>query len=260
MLSDVRCLTPEEEELDQKRTELDELETEMVQRELDLATLLAELQAFEQRYTRIVGMRIAEVDQLEAAIADLVARHAAHNRRAQQRAREAHANARQSATAETAGAAGQPETFEPTAQLKGLFRDLAKRIHPDLAEGGDELPQRTRLMAEANAAYRRGDTARLTQILVEWQSTPETVKGEGPGAELVRVIRKIAQARRRLVAIQDEIAGLDASDLFRLKSEVEQGQADGYDLLEEMACELDDRAAEARRRLEALRCEEKPRG
>jgi hypothetical protein len=47
-------------------------------------------------------------------------------------------------------------------------------------------------MAEANRAYEEGDEERLRVILQEWEGSPESVKGDGPGAELVRVIRKIA--------------------------------------------------------------------
>ena len=74
----------------------------MAQRELDLATLLAELQAFERRYTRVVGVRIAEVDQIEAEIATLVAQRALHDQRLRRRLFDAHARARQSASASAA--------------------------------------------------------------------------------------------------------------------------------------------------------------
>ena len=46
------------------------------------------------------------------------------------------------------------------------------------------------------------------------------MKGEGPGAELVRAIRKIAQVEGRLKAIDAEIARLEESDLYNLKNQV----------------------------------------
>jgi len=54
--------TPEERELERKKSQLVELETELGQRELDLATLQAELRVFESTYLRIVGSRYAELD------------------------------------------------------------------------------------------------------------------------------------------------------------------------------------------------------
>ncbi len=261
MPSDLRHLTPEEEELGTKLAELEQLESEMAQRELDLATLIAELQAFERRYVREVGARIADLDQLEAELADRVARRAARDRFSQKRRAEAHARAHQSAAAaDPLSSAGQLETFEASPELRALFRDVAKRIHPDLAEGHDELARRTQLMAEANAAYQRGDAARLEQIVLEWNSAQETVRGDGLAADLVRVIRKIAQVRRRLDIIEGEITCLTASDLFHLRVEVEQARAEGYDLLADMADEIDDRAAAARSRMEAVALEESGRG
>jgi hypothetical protein len=258
MPSDLRFLTPEEEELARKRAELDELQSELVQRELDLATMMADLQAFERRYMRVVGARLAELDGLEAEVADLLAHRAAHDHRLRRRLAEANARARRSAAAQSGVPAGGPdcdgagETFQPPAELRMLFHDLAKRIHPDLSETDAERPRRTRLMAEANAAYQRGDLTRLTHILAEWQSTPETVKGEGTGVDLVRTIRRLAQVRRRLAAIQGELTDLAASELYGLKIEVERAAAGGEDVLVEMAAELDDRAHVVRHRLAAL--------
>jgi hypothetical protein len=64
-----RVLTAEEEELEEQLRQLGVPEGDLAQRELDLATLRAELRAFEIRYLRTVGPPSAELDQLKAAIA-----------------------------------------------------------------------------------------------------------------------------------------------------------------------------------------------
>ena len=79
-------------------------------------------------------------------------------------------------------------------------------------------------MAEANEAYERGDEAQLAKILTEYEHSPEAVKGEGPGAELVRVIRRISQARSRLSEIEAELQQLLRSDLYQLKSRLDEAQ------------------------------------
>lgn len=249
--------TPEEEELARKQEDLAYLETEMAQGELDLATFLAELQAFESRYLRIVGTRMADLDEIEAEMAEIQARQRPNDARAQRQAASVRAQARESAQArETAQEAGQLARFEPSPELKALFRDLAKRIHPDLSMDEHQLVRRTTLMAEANIAYRRGDAAGLERILNEWESAPEAVQGEGMAAELVRVIRMIAQVRRRLETIETETAYLRQSDLHQLKLAVEDAQAAAHDLLAEMATELDARMLAAGRHLELLKFEE----
>jgi chromosome segregation ATPase len=108
-------------------------------------------------------------------------------------------------------------------------------------------------MAEANRAYEEGDEERLRVILQEWESSPEAVKGEGAGADLVRVIRKIAQAEERLRAIEIEVSQLKESDLYKLKTKVEEAEKEKRDLLAEMAKQLDKQIADARERLDEIK-------
>lgn len=249
----VSVRSPEEEELDKKRAQLAQLESQLADRELELATLQAELAAFERRYLRIVGLRYAQLDQLEAEIAEYLAQREPENADAQDRAERARAHAQ-----ESSDAAGPAESFDgmepfvPSDSLKRLYRDIARRMHPDMTDDPDEKKRRHSIMAEATNAYERGDEARLHEILAEWDSSPESVKGEGAGADLVRVIRKIAQVERRLKAITARITHLVESDLHQLKRQVEQAAKEGRDLLTEMAHSLDAQIEDARQRLTDL--------
>jgi hypothetical protein len=90
-------------------------------------------------------------------------------------------------------------------------------------------------MAQANQAYENGDEAKLRAILEEYETSPETVFGEGTAVDLVRVIRKIAQVRRRLAEIDIEMEQIKASELFELKRKVDEGTKQGRDVLNEMA-------------------------
>jgi chromosome segregation ATPase len=249
----VATQTPEEQELARKQAELATLEAELAQGELDFATLRAELHAFEARYLRIVGARYAQLDEIKAQIAEALADAAPREQKSRTEARRARAQAHESADA--AGQAGDegewPHKFQPSENLRKLYREVARRIHPDLGSDDQDRDRRTQLMAEANRAYEEGDEARLQAILQEWESSPEAVKGEGTGAELVRVIRKIAQVRRRLRDIETEIAGLKESDFYKLKVKVDQAEAEGCDLLVEMVARLDGQIAEARQELAA---------
>jgi len=239
-------LTPEEQELENKRAELALLETELTERELDLATLRAELAGFEARYIRIVGVLYAELDQIEAEIAEAQARLRPRDQTAQKEAAQARAQAEESA--QTAKAIQEPRP-KPTESLKKLFREVAKRIHPDLATNDEDRARREKLMAAANRAYEEGDEAKLRAILEEWESSPESVEGEGVGPELVRAIRKMAQIEKRLSAIETEIERLRASDLYQLKAKVDEAENEGRDLLAEMASQVEGQIAAARRRL-----------
>ena len=249
----VRLKTPEEEELDNKRAQLAALESQLAERELQLATLHAELAAFERRYLRIVGLRYAQLDKIEAEIAEYFATQSPKDSEAQQRAHQARTQAR-----ESADAAGEADSFDdiepftPSESLKKLYHEIARRMHPDMADDPEEKKRRHRIMAEATNAYERGDEARLREILSEWETSPESVTGEGPGADLVRVIRRIAQVERRLQAIAHQINQLMDSELQRLKEKVEHAARDDRDLLAEMAAKLDAEIEDARRRMSGL--------
>jgi DnaJ-domain-containing protein 1 len=251
--TNVEMSTPEEHELDRKRSDLGILEEYLAQRELELATLRVELRAFEETYLRVVGTRYAELDEIEALIAEARAGLRPNDREANEYAREARSKAEESArTIDEAEDSHGRKAFRPSDSVKKLYREVAKRVHPDLATDEADRQRREHLMAEANGAYTDGDEAALKTILCEWETSPESVKGEGTAAELIRVLRKIAQAQKRLASIDAEMAELEVSDLFQLKSKVDDAAKLGRDLLTEMAAEVDEQIDEAKARFESL--------
>ncbi len=248
-----RFRSPEEEELHGKRKELERLQSELAESELELATLRSELIAFERRYLEFVGSRYAELDRLEAQIAESTARRHPTDTSARQKAESARARAEESA--EAVGDVGRESSapgFEPSEELKALYRQAAKELHPDLTTDEDEKARRQRAMAELNKAYEECDEERIRQILDEWRSSPEHVRGDDTAAQLVRVIREIAQVRKRLDAIKSEVAELEQAELSRLKRQVEEAATRGQNLLAEIASQLDARVEQARARLKQI--------
>jgi peptidoglycan hydrolase CwlO-like protein len=150
----IRNQTPEERELEKKKSEFAALEVELIQRELDLATLRAELTDFESRYIGTVGVLYADLDEIEALIAEAQAKRKPGDSNTQEQAARARAQAQESS--ETVRAIAEPKP-KPSESLKKLFREVAKRIHPDLAGNDADRARREKLMAEANLAYENGD-------------------------------------------------------------------------------------------------------
>jgi hypothetical protein len=141
--------------------------------------------------------------------------------------------------------------------MKRLYRDVARRIHPDLTSDRTDRIKRQHLMAEANRAYERGDHDRLVKILTEYEHSPEAVEGEGPGAELIRVIRRVSQARSRLAEIEAEMQEALRSDLHQLKLRVDEAEKSGHDILKQMIAKVDQQIAAAKQALERKQ-EERP--
>lgn len=251
-------LSPEEEELQRKRAELASIRMALAERELELADLRAQLKAFEGLYLREVGVLYAELDDWDARTAELEARLETST---SARERAARARKRADDTHEaTHGEASKAPNFRPSADLKNLFRDAAKRIHPDFAKDDADRERRTRFMAQANEAYSRGDAETLQQILDEYRDFSDFLPGEGIAAELICIIRQIAAAKTHIAAIEQELESLRASELAKLRQDVQTAEEQGRDLLTELATTVRGQLERARKEYELLRQEVTRRG
>lgn len=241
--------TPDAAALLDKREQLAAVRNTLAERESELAQLRAQLKAFESRYFRQVGILYAELDELEARIVerevDLYDSDAAR-----QRAQEARQRAQESHDAAFADAAEEAEEFDPSPSIKTLFRDLAKRIHPDFARDAVEQKHFTLLMARAIQAYKRGDAETLERLLDDHCEIHASVAGEGAAAELLRITRQIQHAERDITALDAERHSLLSSDIAQLHLDSEAAALEHRDLLTELAASLREQIAEAQTRFE----------
>jgi len=247
--------TPEERELRKKRAELATVQGELAERELELVTLQNELNAIDARYHRTIGSLYAELDDIEAQIVEAQSQGRPANEDLRTKASGARAKATQSADSVARVLQKANVDFAPADSLKSLYREIARLLHPDLTTDDVERARRDRLMMAVNDAYATGDELKLRAILDEWLSSPDSIEGEDIGAELIRTIRKIHQAQRRLAEIETQIAALKRTDLWVLKSSIDVSKAQNRDLFEEMAEELNRQIESARMRLGRYRNE-----
>lgn len=205
---------------------------------------------FEGRYLRQVGTLYAELDEWKARISELKARlHPTADSKLQ--AEGAREQARQTYE-EAHGRASETHDFTPSPELKRMYREAARRIHPDFAADPADRERRTRFMADANRAYEAGDADALKRILDEYQDGADVVEGEGIGAELIRVIRQISLAKSRVSAIEQELATLSQSEIALLKKQADDRVREGGDLLAELATAVRGKIVLARKEYEAL--------
>jgi hypothetical protein len=240
--------TPDAVALLHKREQLATVRSTLAERESELAQLRAQLKTFEGRYLRQVGILYAELDDLEAYIAerevDLYDSDSARRRAegARQRAQETHDAA--------FGDAHDAAEFDPPPSLKTLFRDVAKRVHPDFARDDVEQKHFTLLMARANQAYRRGDTETLQRLLDDHLEINASIVGEDSTAELLRISRQLQHAERDIAILDAERHALLSSEIAQLLQDVEAATLEHRDLLTELASSLREQVADARRRFE----------
>ena len=103
-----------------------------------------------------------------------------------------------------------------------------------------------------NLAYAKGDEAQLRSILEEYDCDPDAVLGDDVGAELVRAIRRISLAHARVKKIEAEISELKASELYKLKTTIEEGKRNGDDILGDLVMSLMQRVQAKREYLRSL--------
>jgi hypothetical protein len=201
------------------------------------------LEAFRLRYRQEVGQLHEQLDALELAIA------AAELGELSKKLEDA------GERDPTASPAARPEPLPrfTSDAVRKLFRDVAKTIHPDLAD--DELTRSRRhaLMIEANRAYARGDEEQLRWILQAWERSPESVQGSDPDAMRLRCVRRIVQIEERLPQLASELAALKDSPLWELKVMVDQAAIRGKDIVRDMVQRLKRDIMAATNRLDAMR-------
>ncbi len=231
-------MLPEEQELIRLEAEQAELEEHVTAAELELETSKAETAQFQHRYHQTVGRLYAQLDELDALIAKVQAGLSPDDAAAQAHAQAADEQAK--ASAEEAGLIeAQPAPLPViTPELKLAFRQAAKLMHPDRATTEPERLRRTALMAQVNIAYERGDQQAIEKLVAEYGQDPEAITGGDVASRIVKAIRRIAQLRRRMEDVKQEMDGMRETEIFQLKQTIEESEAMGGDPLGDLAQQL----------------------
>ena len=229
----MNVLAPEEIELNKKRKVLERLKDRLADREEEMTELHADLERFEANYTMEVARFYAELDEIEAQIAEEEVKLVPDDEEIKKRAEELRRRAEESAV-NAEDVEGCSFKWQPTAEAKKAYHNLAKIIHPDLAFDAVEKEKRHELMAKLNDAYSSGDQNRLNKLVEDFRDSPDLVKGDSIGDELVRAIRQIWQIKNRLKQLKEEKLVAELSELFVLHEKVEAEMREGRNLLKQM--------------------------
>ena len=243
--------SPDELALRDKRTQLTAIRRRLAERDAEMAQKRAQLKAFEVRYFGQVGILYAELDEIEARITEREV-HLYDSDAARQRAEEARQRAEESHQAAFGEGDVDAEPVDPPADLKALFRELAKRIHPDLARDQAEQAYLHLLMARANYAYRHGDSETLQQLLDDHREVHMAASGESAAAESLRITRQIGHVARDLARLETEHQALLGSEIAQLFSDAEAAAREHRDLRTELATGLREQIAAAQHRFDTV--------
>ncbi len=182
------------------------------------------LRDFEKRYKPAVGDRHQTLEDIRAQTA-----------RAWEQIRRARSG--EPLDEKTGGGLSEElprKLFNPKTELRQLFRELARLVHPDLASDIEERRRRHEFMTEGTRAYRAADHRRLQWLLEHWQATPALPPGWDPDSRLARTNQRIAWMRYRITEMNHLTAALHASPLAEIKREAEQARREGRNLIAEL--------------------------
>jgi hypothetical protein len=217
------------------------LRDQLAELEVEHATLRAELTAFEADYLRIVGVVAVQVQELEARILALIAaRSGADGDRAAADAAEQRFRETTTALRAIPVPAGPP----PTDDLKTLFRDAAKRMHPDLMREEAGPIHAEAFMKRLNSAYKKGDGEAIRNLVRQWETSPYAVPVNDEGASRALQVA-VAEAQRRLDEARE-------SELARLMEQALSATFAGRDLLGELRQDAEAALGAAKLRLGQL--------
>jgi hypothetical protein len=181
---------------------------------------------------RQVGTIMARVHEIEARLLASVAERSG----AEGDARAAFDAAEQSrrSTADM-DSLPEPPGPAPTDDLKKLFREAAKRLHPDLFDRNSDAREHAEaFMKRLNAAYRAGDAQAMVDLLRQWEASPMSTLPDDDAARASRAAREVKALRVAVAEAQERLAAARSSQIAGLMEQVMSAAAAGGDLMAEM--------------------------
>ncbi|GGU77225.1 hypothetical protein GCM10010275_09790 [Streptomyces litmocidini] len=126
-----------------------------------------------------------------------------------------------------------PKRVRPGEEARRLYRELARKAHPDLAREEDERKRREEFITRVNAAYARGDEALLRELSAEWEAGPVPAEERlSESEELYARLEWLAERKDMLSAVARELEESAIGAMLRMAPD------DPDRLLEEIAEQL----------------------
>jgi hypothetical protein len=126
-----------------------------------------------------------------------------------------------------------PQRVRPSDEARKLYRELARKAHPDLAQDETERARREEFITRVNAAYARGDEPLLRELSEEWAAGPKPPEqGPTPSEELYARLEWLAQRKELLSVVARELEESAIGSMLRMAPD------DPDHLLEEIAEKL----------------------
>lgn len=261
----LRTQTPEEREYARYLGDVEMRRERVAELQAELAALNVALARFNAEYQTRVGSLFVELDRARLAI-DEYERRIARLQQSQDDPAQIEddvaaefSGRRDDVRAEAEETRRYQQDFERSQEqpeldanaggtIKSLYRELAKRYHPDLARTEDERRYRESVMQRVNAAFGRRDIAALQAVEQEADADDPNFEARSVGEKLVWAIREVARLDDLIAGLEGELAGIQTSEVYGLWERQDSGEA----VIEVLEKDLQGQLAATRDRLAAL--------
>jgi hypothetical protein len=136
--------------------------------------------------------------------------------------------------------------------MKKLYRQLARRFHPDTAVDEADRDYRTQMMMAINAAYAAGDREKLRELSEAPDAGQPLDYAHGDQKMAETLLREVTRVRRRLEEIKQELTRLEKHESAKMMKKMVQAETDGRDYFAEIEKQLQDLLAEKMVRRDSL--------
>jgi len=123
-----------------------------------------------------------------------------------------------------------PELVTPKQEkeaAKRLYRELARRFHPDLAAGSAERAYMTAIMASINIAYERQDVAALHNLAGELDPTAVAKLEAIDNIQVRKLCEQLLKIQRRQRKVQQQYRALRRDNVAKLWRKAQRLEAEG---------------------------------
>ncbi|MFD5080624.1 hypothetical protein [Streptomyces sp. NPDC058371] len=241
-------------------------EQALIEYEIAVETFRVEVENFSRLHHQKLGPMYARLDELEAQIAEAQAERTGDPEDVR-KAHEARARVMpmpgveelfhgwmdseglypEAAAMLTDQAVRPPQRVRPSAEARKLYRELARKAHPDLAQDEDERERRDEFITRVNAAYARGDAELLRELAEEWAAGPAPEEWKpSRSEELYARLEWLSQRKEMLTFIAGELEESAIGAMLKLAPD------DPDQLLDEIAEQLLTQVGERETQLAAL--------
>jgi len=240
-----------QEKLARLRRDLSQAQDELIEAEAELADRMAEVHAFEARFESRLGHLIDKLAAVEAELNEYLRRIQEHREEqvfgtGYRSVEEQYRRTWKVPPPSAPQPPDQPLPPATEAEFKKLYRQLARRYHPDLANDEAERAYRTEKMQAVNDAYAARSLVELAALADEAEDVlagRQFRPGRTDEERIMALRDELARCRRRLREIETEMENLHNRPSVELSLEIKLARRRGRDLMAEIASDLERKIA-----------------